>query len=42
MKSAFFKSLPVLCGYVFLGIAFGILLEQAGYNALCWRPGRPW
>lgn len=34
MKSAFFKSLPVLCGYVFLGIAFGILLEQAGYNAL--------
>ena len=24
--------MPVLFGYVFLGIAFGILLQQAGYN----------
>ncbi|MDO4490954.1 MAG: AzlC family ABC transporter permease [Lachnospiraceae bacterium] len=29
-KMAFLKSLPVLCGYVFLGIAFGIMAEEAG------------
>lgn len=32
MKYAFIKSIPVMCGYVFLGIAFGILLQDAGYN----------
>ena len=32
LKYAFIKSLPVLFGYVFLGIAFGIVLEEAGYN----------
>lgn len=32
LRYAFLKSLPILCGYVFLGIAFGILLQQAGYN----------
>lgn len=32
VKYAFIKSLPVLFGYVFLGIAFGIVLEEAGYN----------
>ncbi len=32
IRYAFRKSLPVLFGYVFLGIAFGILLEEAGYN----------
>lgn len=26
------QTLPVLCGYLFLGIAFGLLLQQAGYN----------
>ena len=31
---AIIKSLPVMCGYVFLGIAFGIVLQQAGYNAI--------
>ena len=31
-KYAFSKSLPVMAGYVFLGIAFGIVLEEAGYN----------
>lgn len=31
---AFHKSLPVLFGYVFLGIAFGILLQQAGFSPL--------
>lgn len=32
LKYAFPKSLPVMCGYVFLGIAWGILLEENGYN----------
>ena len=34
LKFAFKKSVPVLFGYIFLGIAFGILLQQAGYNFL--------
>ena len=34
LRYAFLKSLPVLFGYVFLGIAFGILLQQAGFNPL--------
>ncbi|HKM34449.1 MAG TPA: AzlC family ABC transporter permease [Lachnospiraceae bacterium] len=29
---AFLKSIPVMCGYLFLGISFGILLQSAGYN----------
>lgn len=29
---AFIRTLPVLFGYLFLGIAFGLLLEKAGYN----------
>ena len=32
---AFKKSIPVMLGYVFLGAAFGILLQRAGY-------GWPW
>lgn len=32
LKFAFIQSLPVLFGYIFLGIAFGILLQQVGYN----------
>ncbi len=32
LRYAFFKSIPVMCGYLFLGIAFGILLQNAGYN----------
>ena len=31
-RYAFIKTIPVLCGYLFLGIAFGILLENAGYG----------
>ena len=34
MKYSFTKSLPVLFGYLFLGIAFGIMLQQAGYGVL--------
>lgn len=32
LKYAFIKSIPVMCGYIFLGIAFGILLQDAGYS----------
>ena len=32
VKNAFFKSLPVMAGYVVLGIGFGILLKRAGYG----------
>lgn len=31
-KQAFTKTIPVLCGYLFLGIAFGLLLNKSGYN----------
>lgn len=34
IKQAFYKSLPVLAGYVILGIGFGILLQNAGYGVL--------
>lgn len=32
IKQAFFKTIPVLFGYLFLGIAFGLLLNKSGYN----------
>ncbi len=35
VKKAFFRSLPVMAGYVVLGMGFGILLRNAGY-------GLPW
>ena len=31
---AFYKSIPVLAGYVVLGIGFGILMRAAGYGVL--------
>ncbi len=34
IKQAFIKSLPVLAGYVVLGIGFGILLRNAGFGVL--------
>lgn len=30
-RLAFIKSLPILCSYAFLGIAYGILMEEAGF-----------
>jgi 4-azaleucine resistance transporter AzlC len=33
-KLAFIKSLPVMAGYIVLGIGFGILLRNAGYGVL--------
>lgn len=35
VKAAFIKSIPVMAGYVVLGIGYGILLRSAGY-------GLPW
>lgn len=34
VKQAFYKSVPVLAGYVVLGIGFGILMRNAGYGVL--------
>ncbi len=34
LKKAFQKTVPVLFGYIFMGMAFGILLSKAGFNAL--------
>lgn len=33
-KKAFISSLPVMAGYVCLGIGFGVLLQSAGYSFL--------
>ena len=33
VTQAFYKSLPVMAGYIVLGIGFGILLRSAGYGA---------
>jgi len=32
LKTALIYTFPVLIGYMFLGIAFGLLLQKAGYN----------
>ena len=32
MKYVFYKTIPVLLGYLFLGFAFGLLLQEAGYS----------
>ena len=34
VRQAFYKSLPVMAGYVVIGIGFGILLRGAGYGVL--------
>ena len=31
-KYAFVRTLPVMCGYLFLGFAFGVLMRDAGYG----------
>lgn len=33
-RQAFYKSIPVLAGYLILGMGFGILLRNAGYGVL--------
>lgn len=34
IRQAFFKTLPVLAGYIVLGIGFGIFMRNAGYGVL--------
>ena len=34
IKKAFYKSVPVMAGYMILGIGFGILMDNAGYGVL--------
>lgn len=34
VKQAFYKSIPVLAGYLILGTGFGILLQSAGYGVI--------
>lgn len=34
LKQAFLKTIPVMVGYVFIGIAFGLLIQRAGYHWL--------
>lgn len=34
IKQAFYKSVPVLAGYIILGTGFGILMHNAGYGIL--------
>lgn len=32
MKSAFFKSIPIMCSYLFVSMAYGMMMENAGYH----------
>lgn len=32
LKTAFIHSLPVMAGYIFMGMGFGVLLKSIGYN----------
>ena len=32
MKYAFIKSIPILCSYVFVSMAYGIMMEEAGFH----------
>lgn len=34
VKKAFYKTIPVMAGYIVLGIGFGILLHNAGYGMI--------
>lgn len=33
-REAFQRTVPVMCGYLVVGVAFGLLLEDAGYGVL--------
>lgn len=32
MKSAFLKSVPIMCSYLFVSMAYGMMMENAGYH----------
>ena len=31
LKTAFIKSIPILCSYLFVGMAYGITMQNAGF-----------
>lgn len=31
-KNAFLKSIPIMCSYIFVSMAYGIMMENAGFN----------
>ena len=31
-KKAFVKSLPIMCSYLFVSMAYGIMMEEAGFG----------
>ena len=34
VRRAFYKTVPIMAGYIVLGMGFGILLRNAGYGVL--------
>lgn len=32
MKSAFLKTIPIMCSYLFVSMAYGMMMENAGYH----------
>ena len=40
LRAAFPMTIPVMVGYLFLGAAFGILLECNLWRSICWRRER--
>lgn len=32
LKTAFIKSLPIMCSYIFVSMAYGIMMEEAGFG----------
>ena len=33
LRPAFITTIPVLCGYLFIGFAFGVMLRDIGYTS---------
>ena len=31
-KNAFLKSIPIMCSYIFVSMAYGIMMEEAGFH----------
>ena len=34
LRQGFIKSLPILCSYIFLGAAYGMMMENAGFSCM--------
>lgn len=42
LKRAFVATVPVLSGYLVIGLSFGVVLQSRGYGALWSAPSRGW